>query len=653
MSQPDIEGGSPTEPGGDFAGLRVAAFESRRAAEMQRMIERFGGVAQVSPSLREVPLEKNEPAIEFAHRLITGEVGVVVFLTGVGFRFLLSAIEKHVARQRYLDSLQDIVTIARGPKPVAAMRDVGITPTHRVPPPNTWRELLTLIDQSVPVVNQTVALQEYGVTNRSLIAGLEARGAEVLNVPVYRWELPDDREPLEKNARALADQAVDVALFTSAHQIVNLLQISDQLGIVEEVRAGLNRAVLGSIGPTTSEALGELDLVVDFEPEHAKMGHLVATAAARAPSLQKMKARRNPAIRSSMQTSNASQSVPAWHDGPFLKACRGEATDVTPVWLMRQAGRYMAEYRKVRGETTFLGLCRDPQLCSEVMCTAVEKLGVDAAILFSDLLPILEPMGMQLEFTAGEGPVIHNPIRSAEDVDRFLELESIEPLEFVCEAVRQTRRDLPAHLPLIGFAGAPFTLASYAIEGGSSRNYLNTKRLMYQDTGAWQSIMERLSRAISLYLRSQIDAGAQCVQIFDSWVGCLGPDDYRHYVLPYQNQIIESLPVGIPIINFATGNPALLPLLAESGAPVIGLDWRVRLEDGWNAVGRNRSIQGNLDPMVLLTDVPTIRRHVEAILKQADGRPGHIFNLGHGVLPQTPVENAIALVEAVHELSAR
>jgi uroporphyrinogen decarboxylase len=649
MSQPDVEGVSSDEPRSDFAGLRVAAFESRRAAEMQRMIERYRGKALVSPSLREVPLEKNPQAIEFAHRLITGEIGVVIFLTGVGFRHLLAAIEKHVARQRYLDSLQDIITIARGPKPVAALREVGITPTHRVPPPNTWRELLTLIDQSVPVVNQSVALQEYGVTNRSLIAGLEARGAEVMNVPVYRWELPDDRGPLEQNARALAHQEIDVALFTSAHQVVNLLQVAEQSGLADAVRAGLRRAVVGSIGPTTSETLNELELSVDFEPEHAKMGHLVATAASRSHSLLQTKARRTPVIHPSM---SSSESIPPWYNGPFLKACRGEPTEVTPVWLMRQAGRYMAEYRQVRGETTFLGLCRNPQLCSEVMCTAVEKLGVDAAILFSDLLPILEPMGLQLEFTAGEGPVIHNPIRTAEDVDRLVELETIEPLEFVCEAVRQTRQDLPAHLPLIGFSGAPFTLASYAIEGGSSRNYLHTKKLMHQDDGAWRSMMERLSRAISLYLRSQIEAGAQCVQIFDSWVGCLGPDDYRRHVLPYMRQIVASLPNDIPIIHFGTGNPALLPLFAESGAPVIGLDWRVRLDDGWKAVGFDRSIQGNLDPTILLTDIPTIRRYVQEILEQAAGRPGHIFNLGHGVLQQTPVEHAIALVEAVHELSA-
>jgi uroporphyrinogen decarboxylase len=232
-------------------------------------------------------------------------------------------------------------------------------------------------------------------------------------------------------------------------------------------------------------------------------------------------------------------------------------------------------------------------------------------------------------------------------------LESVASLDFVMDTVRQTRRDLPAQIPLIGFAGAPFTLASYVIEGGSSRNYLHTKTLMYRDGGAWRELMQRLARAITRYLNAQIAAGAQCVQLFDSWVGCLGPDDYRRYVLPYVQQIISGLTPGVSVINFATGNPALVPLLAEGGSSVVGVDWRVRLDEAWQAMGEQRAIQGNLDPAVLLADVAEIRRRVQDLLDQAGGRPGHIFNLGHGVHQQTPVENAIALVEAVHELSRR
>ncbi len=344
---------------------------------------------------------------------------------------------------------------------------------------------------------------------------------------------------------------------------------------------------------------------------------------------------------------------PPWCDSPFLKACRGEPCDVTPIWLMRQAGRYMAEYREVRSKTSFLELCRNPTLCSEVMCTAVERLGVDAAIIFSDLLPILEPMGLELEFAQGEGPIIHNPVRDGGDVDRVLELESVEALDFVLEAVRQTRNDLPNHLPLIGFSGAPFTLASYTIEGGGSRSFVHTKSLMYGDEGAWRALMDRFVRAITKYLNGQIAAGAQCVQLFDSWVGCLGPDDYELYVQPYMRQIIRGIAAGIPVIHFATGNPALLGPLSDCGSSVVGVDWRVRLDSAWSTIGHDLAVQGNLDPGVLLADRDTIRRRARMVLDQAEGRPGHIFNLGHGVLQQTPVENAIALVDAVHELSTK
>jgi uroporphyrinogen decarboxylase len=320
---------------------------------------------------------------------------------------------------------------------------------------------------------------------------------------------------------------------------------------------------------------------------------------------------------------------------------------------MRQAGRYMPEYRHIRQQHSFLELCRNPQLCSEIMCLAVEQLGVDAAIVFSDLLPILEPMGMDLEFAQGEGPLIHNPVRESADVERVIELESADALHFVMEAVRQTRADLPANIPLIGFAGSPFTLGSYAIEGGASRDFLHTKTLMYRDRGAWDALMNRLARAVIVYLNAQIAAGAQAVQLFDSWAGTLGPDDYRQYVLPFVGQIVAGITPGVPVISFATGNPQLIPLLAESEATVIGVDWRVRLEDAWRMIGPEHAIQGNLDPMSLLADVSELRRRAEDVLQQAANRPGHIFNLGHGVLPQTPVDNARALVDIVHESSAR
>jgi uroporphyrinogen decarboxylase len=336
-----------------------------------------------------------------------------------------------------------------------------------------------------------------------------------------------------------------------------------------------------------------------------------------------------------------------------MRACRREPVPYTPIWLMRQAGRYMREYREVRARTTFLELCKTPSLAAEVTVTAVERLGVDAAIIFADILLILEPMGIELEFAAGEGPVIHNPVRRASDVERLREVEDVSALDFVYEAIRQTRRALKPDIPLIGFCGAPFTLASYLIEGGGSKNYIQTKRLMYDDAGAWHEMMALISRALAKYLNAQIEAGGQAVQLFDSWVGCLSPDDYREYVLPHTRNVIRNVVPGVPVIHFGTGTATLLELMREAGGDVIGLDWRVKLDEGWKRVGHDRAIMGNLDPVTLFANQDALREQARRILDQASGGDGHIFNLGHGILPETPVENVIALVEMVHEMSHR
>jgi len=339
--------------------------------------------------------------------------------------------------------------------------------------------------------------------------------------------------------------------------------------------------------------------------------------------------------------------APASAQSLVMRACRREPVPRTPVWLMRQAGRYLPEYRRVRSQTDFMGLVKNPQLAAEVMIATVDRLGVDAAIIFSDLLPILEPMGMDLEFTAGEGPVIHNPLRTPDDVQRLRELDDLDQLGYVMDVVRATRAGLDDSLPVIGFAGAPFTLAGYCIEGGTSKAWLHTKSLMYRHEAAWHDLMDRIARAVSRYLVAQLDAGAQLVQLFDSWVGCLGPADYRRYVLPHSRTAILEVAKRAPVIHFATGNPALLPLLAEAGGSVIGIDWRIELAEAWRAVGPDRAVQGNLDPVVLLADRETVRQRTLDVLAQAAGRPGHIFNLGHGILPQTPVENVLEMIATV------
>jgi uroporphyrinogen decarboxylase len=350
---------------------------------------------------------------------------------------------------------------------------------------------------------------------------------------------------------------------------------------------------------------------------------------------------------------NLTNAPNALNDSPFMRACRREPVPYTPIWLMRQAGRYMQEYREVRARMSFLELCKTPSLAAEVTVTAAERLGVDAAIIFADILLIVEPMGLQLEFSKGEGPVIHNPVRSAADVERLREVEDVASLAFVFEAIRETRSALRSDLPLIGFAGAPFTLASYIVEGGASKNYVQTKSLMYNDSGAWHAMMSLISRGLIKYLNAQIEAGAQAVQLFDSWVGALGPDDYREYVLPHTREVIRGVTPGIPVIHFGTGTSALLELMREAGGDVIGVDWRVRLDEAWARIGHDVAVMGNLDPVALFANTDLLRAQAKSILEQAAGRPGHIFNLGHGILPETPVENVIALVDAVHEMSSR
>jgi len=340
------------------------------------------------------------------------------------------------------------------------------------------------------------------------------------------------------------------------------------------------------------------------------------------------------------------------HQSQFLRAARREKTETTPIWIMRQAGRFMPEYMSVRRKvSSVLELCKRPDLAAEVTLVAQQVLGVDAAILFADLPLILEPMGFELSYAPG--PVIHNPVRSAQDLDRVREVENIDDLGYVFETARLVRDGLPADIPLIGFSGAPFTLASYAIEGGGSRNYVQTKRLMYTDRPAWDAFMQRLVVSLVKYLNAQIEAGCQAVQIFDSWAGCLSPSDYRQYVLPHTKAVIDKLPSEIVVINFLTGNPALLPLLREAGGQVIGLDWRIGLKEGWQSVGHDVAVQGNLEPVSLFADLATLRTRIKAVMDAAEGRPGHIFNLGHGVLPETPPETVKALVEIVHELGTR
>jgi uroporphyrinogen decarboxylase len=336
----------------------------------------------------------------------------------------------------------------------------------------------------------------------------------------------------------------------------------------------------------------------------------------------------------------------------FVKACKSQPVDRTPVWFMRQAGRYMPEYRAVRKQYSLIEICKRPEVAADVTITAAEALNVDAAIIFADLLLPLEVMGLGFHFSPGEGPVIEKPIRDPADISR-LRTDRASDLGYVAESVRLVCKHFGSKLPVIGFCGAPFTLASYMIEGGSSRNYVNTKKMMYSSTRAWDELIGKLVSVVSEYAAEQVRAGADVIQIFDSWVGCLTVDDYCHYVLPRTTELVKSLhKSGVPIIYFGTDSATLLPSMKQTGAEVIGLDWRIPLDEGWKSVGSG-AVQGNLDPVLLFADWKEIQPRAEEILRRAASRPGHIFNLGHGILPETPVENVKALAKFVQEYAPR
>lgn len=339
----------------------------------------------------------------------------------------------------------------------------------------------------------------------------------------------------------------------------------------------------------------------------------------------------------------------------FVRACLRRPVDRTPVWFLRQAGRYMPEYMAVRRHHSLLDICRTPSIAAEVTITAAERLGVDAAIIFADLLLPFTPMGLDFEFLAGEGPVVHQPVRSLEHIEA-LRTDRVDELRYVSEAIAKVAKHFEApradgdQLGIIGFCGAPFTLASYMIEGGSSRNYIETKRMMYAsgEAKAWPLLMEKLVTVLAAYAQQQVEAGADVIQIFDSWAGTLSVSDYRQYVLAPTTELVQRVrALGVPVIYFGVDTASLLPSMRETGADAIGLDWRIPLDQGWRAVGAGCAVQGNLDPITLFAPEAVLEARVREILTLAQGRPGHIFNLGHGIVPGTPVDNVLRVVDLV------
>jgi uroporphyrinogen-III synthase len=445
-----------------FNGLRVTAFESRRASEIEKLILYHGGVPRVAPSMREIPFAEATEVFKFAEKLFDGKYDIVILMTGVGTRALANAVSTKYPLEKLIKALENTTIVVRGPKPVAALKELGLKPDITVPEPNTWHDVLTTLDNELEIRGKNVAVQEYGISNEEFIKELKQRGAYVTPVPVYKWDLPEDTKPLREAIKSITEKKEDISLFTSSQQIYHLFKVASEEGLEERLKEGFKDVAIGSIGPTTTEALVRFGLAADYEPDSPKMGNLIREMARSGGELLRKK---RTAHSNGVDTNSWHRVQMVWNGGrentrkqitdnsAFMKACRREKTDFTPVWLMRQAGRFMREYRELRAKVSFLDLCKTPELAAEVTLSAVDRLGVDAAIIFSDILLIIEPLGVDLEFSKGEGPRILKPVRSGNAVDGLRQFEP-ESMGFVYEAVRITRRAFDPEKALIGFAGA-------------------------------------------------------------------------------------------------------------------------------------------------------------------------------------------------------
>ncbi len=644
-----------------FNNLNVASFESRRSKEIGRLIEYNGGIPHIAESVVEVPSKSSKEIEELCLKLKNKEIDILIFLTGFGTKLLLENLERRLGTKPVKKLLSNTILVGRGIKSRSVLRNSGLTPLYSKPIPNTWQEIVKTLSDKQLLKDKNIAVQEYSKKNNRFIRSLKKGGANVLSIPVYKSELPKDTGPLVHLVSSIIKGRIDICLFTSSQQVANIFRFAKKLKKGEELKKSFKRVVIGSVGPNTSLALSDHGIKADYEPENPRMGNLVREMARRS---QYLLTKKRTSAKNRVDTNIWKRIDTNWgsiseknrkeitNNSAFMKACRRQKTDFTPIWIMRQAGRFSRHYRAVRASLSFLELCKSPQISSEVTLMAVDQLGVDAAIIFSDILLILEPLGINITYTKSDGPRVLNPLRTKKGIENIRKFETDE-LDFMFEALRITRRALKPEIPLLGFAGAPFTLASYAIEGGASRNFEITKSLMYKDPELWNRIMSVITDATIKYLNRQAKEGADAVQVFDSWIGCLSPEDYKTYVFPHMKKLFSEIDKDTPSIHFGTGTSSLLGLMKQAGGTVIGFDWRVDIDRAWKDIGYNCPVQGNLDPIVLFSTPSIIRKKVKELLGKVKGRKGHIFNLGHGVLPGTPPDNVLALIDAVHEYSSR
>ncbi|MEM9413533.1 MAG: uroporphyrinogen decarboxylase family protein, partial [Planctomycetota bacterium] len=493
-----------------------------------------------------IEIQNQQPMINnLVNRILTGDIDLIVFFTTFGFEHFWERAIRVADEARMAHALCDIRAIVGSDSIQEKLAEREIVDS--VSSFSNWRELLVYLDQNLPVGHMTVAIEDSREIH-GVAAGIEARGGTVVKIPRVEFEKKDPTADEQDLIDAIEDGDLGTILLPNPICGARFEYLVNQRSR-PKFQNNVRQLVVMALGDETKEWLSDGAITCDVVISESQLQREIQQSV---NSIRVIKARNQHQL--SNPNSGFNDMGAPWFNNPFMKAIRLEPVEVTPIWMMRQAGRYMQEYREVRAKVPFLELCKRPQLCSEVMCTAVEKLGVDAAIIFSDLLPILEPMGCHLEYLKGDGPVIHNPVRTGEDIHRIVPLENNEALQFVMETVRQTRLDLPADMPLIGFAGAPFSLASYMIEGKSNRHYAHTKKIMFGDHGAWDELMSKLTDSIIVYLTGQIEAGAQCVQLFDSWAGCLSVFHYQKFVAQYVNRIIDAISPLATVMDFQSQN---------------------------------------------------------------------------------------------------
>lgn len=619
-----------------FGGKPVIFLESRRRKEMEDLILRHGGRPIGAPVLEEVPLESQEHLFTFFEAWRRGDFDCVLFLTGVGVENLWKALQKRYSTDEIRKVFESRFKLARGPKPARALNLLGAPAQLEVPEPNTWKEVLTCLENHNLLSGARLAVQEYGTTPVELYRAFVEKDVRVLyRVPVYQWKLPSEL-PFFPSLLELLQKERGFLLITSGVQIHNLLEAAERLHQKDLLQTALKSWKIASIGPVATQALREHGFEPLLEPSHPKMGFLVKETAEKAalffPSSDFL------SVPDSSQT---------FETALFLQALKKLPTPRPPVWIMRQAGRYLPSYRRLRAGLSFSAFCASPDLCAQAAVEAQQALQTDAAIVFWDLPLLLDALGFPVTYPEGKGPFLPHPLRSTREVEQLEPSRVAENLKSLSETVVRTRRSLPSDIPLIGFCGAPWTLAAYLLEGKSSRTFPKLWAFAASEEKAFRELLEKLAVACQAALELQIACGVQAVQLFDTWAGTVSAPFYRNFLAPSVQALLSAVRGKAPTIYFAAEAAHLLPEFARLRTDAISVDARANLQEASTLLSAF-ALQGNFPPQLLAAgDVQTVRKETQKMLQEIQGRPGYIANLGHGILPDTPLENVHAFLETI------